>query len=41
MSFREKIIRQFAFISLLVSVVLTALVFNQSDDPEPTEEDNA
>ena len=38
MTFREKIIRQFARISLLVSVVLTAMVFNQSDRPEETDD---
>ena len=38
MTIREKIIRQFAFLSLLVSVVLTAMVFNQPDRTEKSDD---
>jgi len=39
MTLREKIIRQCSFFSLLISVILTAMVFNQSDTTDDVAEE--
>lgn len=41
MTLRERIIRQLALFSLLISVVLTALVFNQRDSSEEESDETA